>query len=134
MGSGVGSGQEYERRVPGFAALDLGTNNCRMLVGVPAADGFRVVESVSRIVRLGAGLDAAGALSDAAMDRALEVLRDCAERLTRRPVRAVRAIATEACRRAVNGPAFLARVRAETGLRFEVISARGEKRAAGLWP
>jgi len=115
---------------PAFAALDLGTNNCRLLVGVPAADGFRVLDSFSRIVRLGEGLQASGQLSPAAMDRAIDALHACAARLARRPVRAIRAIATEACRQAANGAAFLARVRAETGLHINVISPREEAELA----
>jgi exopolyphosphatase/guanosine-5'-triphosphate,3'-diphosphate pyrophosphatase len=113
-----------------FAALDLGTNNCRLLVGVPSHDGFRVLDSFSRIVRLGEGLQQSGRLSDLAMDRTLHALHVCAGRLHRRPVRAVRAIATEACRRAANGPEFLSRVRAETGLAFSVISTREEAELA----
>jgi exopolyphosphatase/guanosine-5'-triphosphate,3'-diphosphate pyrophosphatase len=113
-----------------FAALDLGTNNCRLLVGAPSSDGFRVIDSFSRIVRLGEGLQHSGALSPDAMDRALGALHACAARLRRRPVRAVRAIATEACRRAANGPAFLARVHAETGLNFDIISTREEAELA----
>jgi exopolyphosphatase/guanosine-5'-triphosphate,3'-diphosphate pyrophosphatase len=89
-----------------------------------------VLDSFSRIVRLGEGLHHSGELSDDAMDRALGALHACAARLRRRPVRAVRAIATEACRRAVNGPAFLARVRAETGLNFDIISTREEAELA----
>jgi exopolyphosphatase/guanosine-5'-triphosphate,3'-diphosphate pyrophosphatase len=113
-----------------YAALDLGTNNCRLLVGAPAHAGFRVVDSFSRIVRLGEGLAATGRLSDAAMDRALAALSACAEKLARRPVRHLQAVATEACRRAQNGPAFLARVEAETGLRPRIISAREEAELA----
>ena len=113
-----------------FAALDLGTNNCRLLIGAPTADGFRVIDSFSRIVRLGEGLQASGMLGEAAMDRTLAAVHACAARLARRPVRAIRAIATEACRRAVNGPAFLGRIRAETGLAFSVISTREEAELA----
>ncbi len=109
-----------------FAALDLGTNNCRMLVGLPARDGFRVVDSFSRIVRLGEGVQASGALGDAAIGRTIDALQSCAARLSRRPLRGVRAVATEACRRAANRAGFLARVRAETGFAFEVISPREE--------
>ena len=111
---------------PSFAAIDLGTNNCRLLVGTPAGEGFRVVDSFSRIVRLGEGLHHTGRLSESAMERAIMALHACAARLTRRPVRAMRAIATEACRRAVNGREFLHRVRRETGLAIDVISAREE--------
>ena len=113
-----------------FAALDLGTNNCRLLVGTPANDGFRVVDSFSRIVRLGEGLHHSGALSGEAMERAMGALHACAARLRRRHVRAVRAIATEACRRAANGPAFLARVHAETGINFDIITTREEAELA----
>jgi exopolyphosphatase/guanosine-5'-triphosphate,3'-diphosphate pyrophosphatase len=115
---------------PAFAALDLGTNNCRLLVGTPAGDGFRVVDSFSRIVRLGEGLHHTGRLSQEAMERAMAALHGCAARLARRPVLAIRAIATEACRRAVNGREFLARVRAETGLPIDVISSREEAELA----
>ncbi|TCZ59836.1 Ppx/GppA phosphatase family protein [Roseicella aquatilis] len=115
---------------PAYAALDLGTNNCRLLVGAPAGGGFRVVDSFSRIVRLGEGLAATGRLSDAAMDRAVAALAACSEKLARRPVRHFQAVATEACRRAGNGPAFLARVEAETGLRPRIISAREEAELA----
>ncbi|RAI55990.1 Ppx/GppA phosphatase family protein [Roseicella frigidaeris] len=115
---------------PTFAALDLGTNNCRLLVGAPVGLGFRVVDSFSRIVRLGEGLAATGRLSEAAMDRAIAALAACAEKLARRPVRHFQAVATEACRRAGNGPAFLARVEAETGLRPRIISAREEAELA----
>lgn len=114
-----------------FAALDLGTNNCRLLIGTPTPGGsFRVVDSFSRIVRLGEGLAATGCLSEAGMDRALAALRACADKLSRRPVRALQAVATEACRRASNGSAFLTRVEAETGLRLRVISAREEAELA----
>lgn len=113
-----------------FAALDLGTNNCRLLVGAPQQGGFRVIDSFSRIVRLGEGLHHSGRLSDNAMDRALGALHACAARLARRPVRAVRAIATEACRRAANGGEFLARVHAETGLAFDIITTREEAELA----
>ncbi|HVZ07242.1 MAG TPA: Ppx/GppA phosphatase family protein [Rhodopila sp.] len=115
---------------PAFAALDLGTNNCRMLVATPHAEGFRVLDSFSRIVRLGEGLQATGRLCPEAMDRAIGALEACATRLARRPVRQVRAIATEACRKAVNGREFLLRVKQETGFDFGVISGREEAELA----
>src|ERR1700722_15186270 len=115
---------------PAFGALDLGTNNCRLLVGAPAGDGFRVLDSFSRIVRLGEVLHHTGRLSQTAMDRAIAALHGCAARLARRPVRAVRAIATEACRRAGNGAEFLARAQRETGLPIDVISSREEAELA----
>jgi len=115
---------------PTFAALDLGTNNCRMLVGTPAGNGFRVLDSYSRIVRLGEGLHCTGTLCPTAMDRAMAALQECATRLARSRPRMVRAIATEACRRARNGPEFLDRVKRETGLEVGVISSREEAELA----
>jgi exopolyphosphatase/guanosine-5'-triphosphate,3'-diphosphate pyrophosphatase len=115
---------------PAFAALDLGTNNCRMLVGTPSADGFRVVDGFSRCVRLGEGLHDTGRLNELAMDRTLAALGICADRLARLRPRAIRAVATEACRRASNGADFLARVRRETGLPFAAISPREEAELA----
>ncbi len=109
-----------------YAALDLGTNNCRLLVGTPTAAGFRVLESYSRVVRLGEGLQQSGQLSPQAMDRAVEALQACADRLARRRISGVRAIATEACRRASNAPEFVARVAKQTGLQLDVISSREE--------
>jgi exopolyphosphatase / guanosine-5'-triphosphate,3'-diphosphate pyrophosphatase len=113
-----------------YAALDLGTNNCRLLIARPEGDGFVVVDAFSRIVRLGEGLAASGRLSDAAMDRAVAALAICAEKLRRRHVTLVRSVATEACRRAENGRAFIERVARETGLRLEIISAEQEARLA----
>jgi exopolyphosphatase/guanosine-5'-triphosphate,3'-diphosphate pyrophosphatase len=123
---------DQARRVfgPAFAALDLGTNNCRMLVGTPSGDSFRVLDSFSRIVRLGEGLHGSGLLNPEAMDRAIFALQVCAARLARRPVRQVRAIATEACRRAANGAEFLCRVKQETGFDFGIISSREEAELA----
>jgi exopolyphosphatase / guanosine-5'-triphosphate,3'-diphosphate pyrophosphatase len=115
---------------PAFAALDLGTNNCRLLVATPSGGSFRVLDGFSRIVRLGEGLHGTGRLGEAAMDRAMDAVRACTDRLARRPVRALRAVATEACRQAANGTEFLARVEAETGLRFDVISTREEAELA----
>ncbi|TVV71118.1 Ppx/GppA phosphatase family protein [Sphingomonas solaris] len=113
-----------------YAALDLGTNNCRLLVARPAGDGFVVVDAFSRIVRLGEGLGATGRLSDVAMDRAVAALAICADKLRRRHVTLVRSVATEACRRAVNGRAFVERVHAETGIQLEIITAEQEARLA----
>jgi len=113
---------------PCYAALDLGTNNCRLLIATPTAGGFRVVEAFSRIVRLGEGLSQSGRLSDAAMERALAALRISAEKVRRRRVVRLRAIATQACRIAENGQGFLDRVAAETGLRLQIISPQEEAR------
>lgn len=111
---------------PCYAALDLGTNNCRLLIATPQGRSFRVVEAYSRIVRLGEGLDQSGRLSDAAMERALQALRVSAEKVRRRRVRKLRAIATQACRMAENGQGFVERVAAETGLKLQIISPREE--------
>ncbi|THD63933.1 Ppx/GppA phosphatase family protein [Phenylobacterium sp.] len=112
-----------------YGALDLGTNNCRLLIATPqGASGFRVVEAYSRIVRLGEGLAASGRLSDDAMERALAALKVAAEKLRRRRVVRLRAIATQACRIAENGQAFLDRVFEETGLRLQIIPPQEEAR------
>ncbi|MFN4177945.1 Ppx/GppA phosphatase family protein [Phenylobacterium sp.] len=113
---------------PCYAALDLGTNNCRLLIATPAQSGFRVVEAYSRIVRLGEGLTQSGRLSEAAMDRALGALKVSAEKVRRRQVLRFRAIATQACRIAENGPAFVARVAEETGVRLQIIPPQEEAR------
>ena len=113
---------------PCYAALDLGTNNCRLLIATPAAGGFRVVEAYSRIVRLGDGLSRSGELSAEAMERALAALKVSAEKVRRRRVARFRAIATQACRIAANGEAFVERVAAETGVRLQIISPQEEAR------
>ena len=115
-----------------FAALDLGTNNCRLLIARAQGDGFAVVDAFSRIVRLGEGLAASGRLSDAAIERTIAALAVCADKLKRRNVTLSRAVATEACRRAANGPEFIARVHRETGIRLDIIAAREEARLAVL--
>ncbi|TVQ56559.1 MAG: Ppx/GppA family phosphatase [Rhodobacteraceae bacterium] len=117
-------------RQPLLGALDLGTNNCRLLIAAPRPDGFHVVDSFSRAVHLGEGVEQSGALSDAAMARTLDALWVCADKLRRHGVRRMRAVATEACRRAANGRAFLDRVRAATGLRLDLITAEEEARLA----
>ncbi|MEM7740118.1 MAG: Ppx/GppA phosphatase family protein [Pseudomonadota bacterium] len=125
------------RRRKTFAALDLGTNNCRLLVAAPHRQGFRVVDSFSRIVRLGEGVANTGRLSEEAIDRALSALKKCAEVAARWDVAGIRCVTTEASRSATNGEMFIARVREETGLRLDVIDADEEaslavKGCAGL--
>ncbi len=115
-----------------YAAIDLGTNNCRLLIARPADENFVVIDAFSRVVRLGEGLAQTGQLSDAAMDRAVAALKVCADKLRRRNVRLARSVATEACRRAGNGEAFIERVRQETGILLDVISAQEEARLAVL--
>lgn len=117
--------------LPVFAALDLGTNNCRLLMAIPTRHGqFRVIDAFSRIVRLGEGLSASGRLSAAAMDRAVEALKVCGDKLRARKVRRARLIATEACRSAENGQEFLDRVEREAGLKLEIIDRQTEARLA----
>ncbi len=114
-----------------YAALDLGTNNCRLLIAQPTRPGqFRVVDAFSRIVRLGEGLGTSRRLSQDAMDRAVEALRICAAKLASRQIRRMRLIATEACRAAENGEEFLSRVTSETGLELEIIDRETEARLA----
>ena len=115
-----------------YAALDLGTNNCRLLIARPSGPDFTVIDAFSRVVKLGEGLATSGRLSDAAMDRTLAALTICADKLQRRNVRLARSVATEACRRAENGYDFIERVRRETGIALDIISAEEEARLAVL--
>ncbi len=111
-----------------YAALDLGTNNCRLMIATLHNSQFKIVEAFSRIVRLGEGLSASGRLDDRAMDRALRALKICAEKIEKRGVTRIRAVATQACRMARNGRDFIARVEKETGLRLTIISPEEEAR------
>jgi len=129
-GGGGTRGLPHHRQA--YAAIDLGTNNCRLLIARPAGDHFVVIDAFSRVVRLGEGLAQSGRLSDAAMDRALAALQVCADKLRRRNVHLARSVATEACRRASNGADFIERVRAETGIRLDIITAQEEARLAVL--
>jgi exopolyphosphatase / guanosine-5'-triphosphate,3'-diphosphate pyrophosphatase len=115
-----------------YGALDLGTNNCRLLVARPADEGFVVVDAFSRVVRLGEGLAVSGKISEAAIERALAALSVCADKLRRRRVSLARSVATEACRRAANGPDFVDRVYRETGIALDVITPEEEARLAML--
>ena len=130
-GAGVAAGAPGREGLL-YGALDLGTNNCRLLIARPARDGFRVVDSFSRIVRLGEGLSRTGRLDDAAMERAYDALMSCSERLARRGVDPSRlmAVATQACRQAANGPEFIERVRKGTGLKLRIIDPVEEARLA----
>jgi exopolyphosphatase/guanosine-5'-triphosphate,3'-diphosphate pyrophosphatase len=118
------------------AALDLGTNNCRLLVAKPADGGFRIVDAFSRVVRLGEGLDETGNLSEPAINRTIDALRVCATKIRRRGVVSGRYVATAACRNAENCDEFISRVEDETGLYIETISAEEEARltVAGCFP
>ena len=115
---------------PTIAALDLGTNNCRLLVARPEGDNFVVVDAFSRAVRLGEGVETSNQLGEAAQARALKALRICASKIRQHKVSEARIVATEACRRAANGSAFIRRVTREIGLQLEVITAEEEARLA----
>jgi exopolyphosphatase/guanosine-5'-triphosphate,3'-diphosphate pyrophosphatase len=104
-----------------IAAVDLGTNNCRLLVATAESDGFRVIDSFSRIVRLGEGLERTGRLDEAAIQRTIHALRICARIIARHGVAEARCVATEACRRAANGESFVARARLASGLALEIL-------------
>ena len=114
------------RQAATYAALDLGTNNCRLLIASPSADSFRVIDSFSRIIRLGEGISLTGRMSDAAIERALSALQVCRDKIRSRRATRLRLIATEACRAAVNGQAFCDRVRDELDLSLEVIDRQTE--------
>ena len=115
-----------------YAALDLGTNNCRLLIACPTGDGFRVVDSFSRIIRLGEGISATGCISDAAIERAIAALSICRDKIHSKKAKRLRLIATEACRAASNADGFRDRVAAETGIRLEVIDRETEAALAVL--
>ncbi len=113
-----------------FSAIDLGTNNCRLLIAKPTQSGFRVVDAFSRIVRLGEGLTQTGELSDEAMDRTIDALKVCADKIKRRNVVGMRHVATQACRVAGNCDEFVERVFKETGLVLDIISSAEEAKLA----
>jgi exopolyphosphatase / guanosine-5'-triphosphate,3'-diphosphate pyrophosphatase len=113
-----------------YAALDLGTNNCRLLIARPTGDGFRVVDAFSRIIRLGEGVAASRRISEAAIARAVEALLVCRDKMRARGVKRARLIATEACRAAENGEAFRVRIAEEIGLELEIVDSATEARLA----
>lgn len=117
-------------RGPIYAALDLGTNNCRLLIARPHDHGFRVLDGFTRIVRLGEGVSVTGRLAEGAMDRTMEALRHCRNKLREHQPARMRLIATEACRAAENGPAFLDRVKEELGIELEIVDRRTEAELA----
>jgi len=113
-----------------MAALDLGTNNCRLLIARQSGAGFQVIDAFSRIVRLGEGVSQSGLLAPEAMDRTVDALKVCAAKMQRRGVSLARAVATEACRRAANGAGFVERVRDEAGINLEIITSGEEAQLA----
>src|SRR5438046_4425783 len=125
-GTAAGAGHEHAPGSGVYAALDLGTNNCRLLIACPSRDGFRVVDSFSRIIRLGEGISATGCISEAAIERAIGALSICRDKIQARKAKRLRLIATEACRAASNADGFRDRVAAETGIELEVIDRETE--------
>jgi exopolyphosphatase / guanosine-5'-triphosphate,3'-diphosphate pyrophosphatase len=125
-GAAAAAGQGHAPRRGVYAALDLGTNNCRLLIACPSGDGFRVVDSFSRIIRLGEGISATGCISEAAIERAIAALSICRDKIELRRAKRLRLIATEACRAASNAEGFRDRVVAATGIRLEVIDRETE--------
>ncbi len=121
-------GDGYEN--PTYAALDLGTNNCRLLIARPSRRGFRVIDAFSRIIRLGEGAAVTGYLSDAAMARTIDALKVCATKMVRNNVTRSRLVATEACRSALNGAQFIEQVRRDVGMTLEVLSRETEAQLA----
>lgn len=119
-------GAPRRSRGPVYAALDLGTNNCRLLIARPHDKSFRVLDGFTRIVRLGEGLSTTGRLSDAAMERTIEALRQCRNKLNEHQPARMRLIATEACRAASNGVEFIARVKTELGMELEIVDRQTE--------
>ncbi len=125
-----GQRRNHASEPPAYAALDLGTNNCRLLVARPSRRGFKVIDAFSRIIRLGEGVTASGRLNDAAMERTVQALQICAAKIRRHRVARSRLVATEACRIAGNGADFLRRVERDLGLSIEVLSREDEARLA----
>lgn len=124
---GASSGRRLSPRVSrAYAALDLGTNNCRLLIAEPASHGFRVVDAFSRIVRLGEGLGFGNRLSEGAIERTIEALKICRNKMEAKSVVRARLVATEACRSAENGASFIERVLDEVGLDLEIVDRRTE--------
>ena len=128
-----GKRRHGRRAAPLLAALDLGTNNCRLLIARPARDGsLQIVDSFSRIVRLGEGVALSSTLSEAAMERTVAALKVCAEHIKKHGVRRVRAVATEACRSAGNAQALVDRVAEETGISLSIVTPAEEARLAAV--
>jgi exopolyphosphatase/guanosine-5'-triphosphate,3'-diphosphate pyrophosphatase len=125
-------GAARDRHLPTYAALDLGTNNCRLLIARPTADSFRVIDAFSRIIRLGEGVSTSGMIGEQAMSRAIEALSVCRNKMENRGVTRARLIATEACRAAGNCSDFLTRVRERVGIDLEIVDRETEARLAAI--
>ncbi len=129
-GRAVAGRNAVKRSKPLYAALDLGTNSCRMLIAEPDGTRFHVVDAFSKSVRLGLDLERTGALSRAGINRTMQALHVCSHKLRKLGVENTRLVATEACRRATNGEQFMRRIRSETGLELEIIDPSEEARLA----
>ena len=129
VGSTAGSKPQSQQL---YAALDLGTNSCRMLIAQPDGAQFKVVDSFSKSVQLGAGLENSGRLSQVSMNRTIQALRICSQKLAQFNIKKKRLVATEACRRAENGQALMQKIKKETGLQLDIISAEEEAQLAVL--
>ena len=124
-------GAQQRAKAPAiYGALDLGTNNCRLLIAKPSRRGFLVIDAFSRIIRLGEGVLNSGRLSEEAMSRTIEALKVCAEKMRRRGVTRSRLIATEACRIAANSGDFIERTKNESGLAIEIVTQETEAKLA----
>ncbi len=122
--------RRYRQGVPRYAALDLGTNNCRLLIAQPTRRGFQIVDAFSRIIRLGEGMSKTGHLSEDAMRRTIEALRVCAQKISRHRTHRARLVATEACRKAANAHEFVASVKNSVDLELEILTQETEARLA----
>lgn len=130
-GQAPGRGESHAHGMPAaYAALDLGTNNCRLLIARVSNDGFRVIDSFSRIIRLGEGISTTGRISDAAISRAVGALSVCGDKIRAKGAKRLRTIATEACRAADNADAFLDLIARETGINLEIIDRETESTLA----
>lgn len=116
---------------PNYAAIDLGTNSCRLVIATPTPSSFRIVETFSKITRLGEGIINNNELSRPAIKRTIGALKVCAGVLAEyAPIHSSRFVATAACRRAINCKNFLEQVKKETDLNLEIISSQEEARLA----
>lgn len=112
-----------------YAAIDLGTNSCRLVVATPTTTSFRVVETFSKVVRLGEGIIQDNELSPKAMRRTIQALKICRGVIDEyMPIAASRFVATAACRRAKNVAQFAEMAKREAGIELEVISSKEEAR------
>ena len=113
-----------------YGVVDLGTNNCRLLVAIPHQNGFRVIDSFSRIVRLGEGLKEEKRISDQATERTVSALKICMDKMKRRGVTRMWNVATQACREAENGDHFVKTIEEQVKIKLDIIDPKEEARLA----